>query len=324
MEEDPINIAPVQVEWNEAEVETVYSGCAFARSQRATATPHARVLARAQTVYYSALKKEDERFNASLLHPSVCTDKHFGIKLVVHNDEDIYWGAVVRAPPAGLLPSSLSQPPLAARPGGRRRAVHLARACILSHLHLVEPLVVVEAAVDAPRHRGRRDPARPGRRGVVLPRRRGARVDPLGRAGPDVAAQLVAAGVALGLCDQRPRDACSLDRRTGTGVVGGLWVVDRAARGSGPRTWHAHRGVLTIWRAHLDEDMGCLGSVWWAPCSWPSPSAGVRARCGAVCGPCPLATDSIRALEGFRPDEPVGQAEEVAKLEHHRSDNCVL
>ena len=71
--------------------------------------------------------------------------------------------------------------------------------------------------------------------------------------------------------------------------------------------------TLTAWRAHLDEDMGCTGSAWWAPVQvlfgllWL-----VVLGAGFFVGPALLIIDGlIRALEGFAPEEPIGQPEEA-------------
>ena len=53
-----------------------------------------------QTIYRSVYEKGPQRaFNASLLHPDVCPEKHFTVRLVDHGNRSdgkpIVWGAVV-------------------------------------------------------------------------------------------------------------------------------------------------------------------------------------------------------------------------------------
>lgn len=52
-----------------------------------------------QTLYRSLFKKEDRKFNTSLLNPALCPDQHFSIRIIDFknrsNGKPIVWGAVI-------------------------------------------------------------------------------------------------------------------------------------------------------------------------------------------------------------------------------------
>ena len=69
---DPINVTPTPVRYGDGTVEPF------------------------TTTRYYPLAGVDKTYNGSLLDPSVCADRHFGVRLVAHpNATTIVWGAVV-------------------------------------------------------------------------------------------------------------------------------------------------------------------------------------------------------------------------------------
>ena len=263
--------------------------------RRQSAAPHPPTkppTIRAQTLYYSALREEDERFNASLLRPSLCGELHFGIRLVVHDGTDIFWGAVVGAGESFTAEELISFPIYILRNHGSAWSQMAYTLPIIA-----ATVILLDLAVAVWYYRG-------GKERVWVP---SAVQDPSSLRSWLLQGALWAFAISALEMLTHLIVAQAQAHAIGFGWWTGLLIVILFAHGVPIVV------VLIAWRAHLDADMGCTGSAWWAPTQLGlSISWFFVLGAGLYLGPALLAIDSlVRGLEGFRPDEPVGTAEET-------------